>query len=395
MSLVIVSTHPIQYQAPVYRAVQQNFGIPVTVIYGSDFSIKGYKDREFDTTFAWDTDLLSGYASIFLSRIEQGKGSKERDSQGGISKILRSINPQAVMILGYSPCFHQKAFCLAWRAGYPILFRGETTDHAHRRNPLAAWMRDRVLRWMYKRCFRLLYVGRHSYQHYKRLRCPEEKLIFSPYCVDTEPFQCDEEARLCLRGGIRQQLGVDENDRVLLFSGKLSSRKGVELLLEAVKHLPQHIRESVTVMLLGSGKLKSVFQDFAQNPPTVKLHFIGFKNQSELSGYYHAADVLALPSKHSETWGLVVNEALHHGLPAVVSSAVGCAPDLIEPGLTGEIFQTGSMESLKEALQKIFARVGSLQMRQHCRTKIENYTVEKAAEGIAQAYKDAVGSSLK
>lgn len=72
MSLLILSTHPIQYQAPVYRALQTQFDIPTTVIYGSDFSVAGYHDREFGTQFAWDTDLLSGYSAVFLSRVAEG-----------------------------------------------------------------------------------------------------------------------------------------------------------------------------------------------------------------------------------------------------------------------------------------------------------------------------------
>jgi hypothetical protein len=69
MSLAVIETHPVQYHAPVYRELQKTWGIPVTAIYGSDFSVAGYRDREFGATFAWDSDLLSGYSSIFLDRV--------------------------------------------------------------------------------------------------------------------------------------------------------------------------------------------------------------------------------------------------------------------------------------------------------------------------------------
>ena len=70
--LAVIETHPIQYHAPVYRALQRDFGIAVTAIYGSDFSVEGYHDREFGATFAWDTDLLTGYSSTFLARAADG-----------------------------------------------------------------------------------------------------------------------------------------------------------------------------------------------------------------------------------------------------------------------------------------------------------------------------------
>src|SRR5207249_8276448 len=108
------------------------------------------------------------------------------------------------------------------------------------------------------------------------------------------------------------------------------------------------------------------------------------------SRFYHAADLLALPSLHSETWGLVVNEALHHGLPTVVSDAVGCAPDLIDAGETGEIFAAGSVPELTAALLRCCRLTGTRQVRLRCRAKVEGYTIAKAAEGIAAAYEAAV-----
>ena len=116
------------------------------------------------------------------------------------------------------------------------------------------------------------------------------------------------------------------------------------------------------------------------------MRFLGFQNQSQLSPFYHSADALVLPS-HSETWGLVVNEALHHGVPCVVSDAVGSGPDLIEPGVTGEMFEAGSVWGLAAALQRAIGLMGRPEIREACRGKVGEYTVDKAAEGIAAAYR--------
>src|SRR5450631_4008389 len=102
MSLAVISTHPIQYQAPVYRALQTQFGIPTTVIYGSDFSIAGYRDREFGATFAWDTDLLSGYESVFLSTVAHGGAASDGEvTAKGAAAALHKLRPSAVLLLGY------------------------------------------------------------------------------------------------------------------------------------------------------------------------------------------------------------------------------------------------------------------------------------------------------
>jgi glycosyltransferase involved in cell wall biosynthesis len=384
--LAVLETHPVQYHAPVYRALENQFGIPVTAIYGSDFSVVGYRDREFGATFAWDTDLLSGYHAVFLSRSGRGGAkSPERVSARGMGQALAAAAPNAVLVTGYSPRFHQLAFYSAWRSGAPILFRGETTDHARDRSPAKAWIRDRALRWLYGRCAALLYVGQRSHQHLRRLAPAAARLVFSPYCVDASTFECDEAARKRLRAETRQGLEVTEERIVLLYSGKLVSHKGVDLLAHAVASLPASVRERVALVFLGDGEFRPSLEVLARRLGLHKVCFLGFRNQTELSGYYHAADLLVLPS-HSETWGLVVNEALHHGVPCVVSERVGCAPDLVAPAVTGEVSETGSTPSLTAALLRAVALVNRGDVRNACRARVAEYSVERAAQGIAEAY---------
>ena len=385
--LAVIETHPIQYHAPVWRHLQQVCGVPVTAIYGSDFSVAGYRDREFNATFQWDTDLLSGYSPMFLSKVSEGGA---RDDQAvttrGLAVALRRVQPRAVLSVGYSPRFHSDAFRTARRARLPVLFRGETTDHAQQRGVLKRFARDTALRWLYRRCAALLHVGQRSRAHFQRLGFATDDHFFSPYCVDTTPFRTDEAACAGLRGPTRCELGVTDDQLVIAFCGKLSPRKGPDLLLEALRQLPGCDRARCVLLLVGDGEMKEELLARAAVVPSVTVRHVGFKQQRELSAYYHAADLLVLPSRHGETWGLVVNEALHHGVPVVVSEAVGCAPDLIEPGRTGEVCAADSAPALAEALTRAFPLAGEEQVRTQCRRKMEGYTVARAAEGIVTAY---------
>jgi glycosyltransferase involved in cell wall biosynthesis len=387
--LVAIETHPIQYHAPIYRALQQRFGIPVTAIYGSDFSVAGYFDREFRTSFAWDVDLLSGYDSVFLSRVSGKHGQDPAaPSTKGLSAALRKSAPGAVLLQGYMPAFHQAAIYCALRSGRPILFRAETTDEAAKRGWAKTAMRDWALRWAYGKFARLLYVGQNSFRHYRRLGAPESKLVASRYCVDTSVFQTGEDVRDGQRRSLRAELGVPEGNVVLLFSGKLSERKGPDLLIQAVRTLPESIRERTSVVFLGHGELAAELEELSRRQPAVDTRFAGFQNQKSLSGYYHAADLLVLPSRRGETWGLAVNEALHHGVPAVVSRAVGCWRDLVDTGVTGEICEPDSVESLAQALKRAMNLIGRPEIREQCRRRIAAYTIEAAASGIAEAYRE-------
>jgi glycosyltransferase involved in cell wall biosynthesis len=386
MSLVAISTHPIQYHAPVYRVLQQGFGIPVTVIYGSDFSVAGYRDPQFGVSFAWDTDLLSGYTSVFLSRVGEGGASSTREvSARGLGRALRQSSYRAILLTGYCPRFHQSAFLRAKMVGVPLLFRGETTDHNKIRSPFQRLARGLLLRMYYRHYAGLLYVGKRSLEHFRNVGCSPSRLFFSPYCVDTSPFRTDEGDRGNLRESVRRELSIADGRFVVLFSGKLISIKAPELLVRSAKSLPEEVRRRIVVVIVGDGAMRGDLERECQTDPSVDCRFVGFVNQRALSQYYHGADVLVLPSL-GETWGLVVNEALLHGLPCVVSSMVGSAADLVESGLTGEVFESGSSESLAAALHRAMGLIGRDEVRDRCREKVAGYTVEKAAEGIAAAY---------
>jgi glycosyltransferase involved in cell wall biosynthesis len=386
--LAIIESHPVQYHAPVYRALQTDFGIPVTAIYGSDVGVAGYRDAEFGVSLSWDTDLVTGYDTRFLARAT-GHGSPDNARARGAGRLLRKLNPEAVMLVGYGSRFEREALVEAWPTGVPLLFRAETTDHAVTRSGPLALARDAALRVLYRRVARVLYIGRRSLHHYQRLGVPDNKLIFAPYCVDTASFACDEAARVRLRGAARRELGLAETDLALLFAGKISERKGPDVLLRAVKELPESLRSRMCICFLGDGQLKGHMEAVATAAPAVRARFVGFQNQTQLSRYYHATDLLVLPSRRGETWGLVVNEALHHGVPCVVSEAVGCAPDLIRTGVTGHVFETGSCSSLARALSESIALVGNAEARDRCRQHVSRYTVREAAQGIAHGYEDA------
>lgn len=385
MSLVVLETHPVQYHAPVYRAVQKEFGIQVTVIYGSDFSVAGYRDPEFDAEFAWDTDLLSGYSHTFLSRIaDGGAGSADEVKGRGMSRALANARPDVVLLPGYSPAFYRRAALTALRHRLPMMLRAETTDHARTRSPAKRLVRDAYLRGIYAGCDAFLYIGERSRRHYERLGIEADDLFFSPYCVDPAPFSTTEADRGVLHNRTRRALNISDGALVLLFSGKLVARKDPSRIIEAVRALGRPFDE-VTIIFLGDGGLHGDLASAARIDPPVDVRFIGFRNQGELSAYYHAADMLVLPSRRDETWGLVVNEALLHGVPCVVSTAVGCADDLIEPGETGFTFEPENTEALAVAIAAC-ARMSGTAVRAQCRAVVSDYTIQKAAHGIAGAY---------
>ena len=64
--LAILTTHPIQYQVPLWQALARDGRVPFEVWYLTDHGTRRSRDREFGQTFAWDIDTLSGYTHRFL-----------------------------------------------------------------------------------------------------------------------------------------------------------------------------------------------------------------------------------------------------------------------------------------------------------------------------------------
>ncbi len=102
---------------------------------------------------------------------------------------------------------------------------------------------------------------------------------------------------------------------------------------------------------------------------------------------YVAADCLVLPSDAGETWGLVVNEAMCCGLPAIVGDQVGCGPDLVEEGVTGAVYPTGDVDALARLLVACSADVAGLRaMGASARDRVlSRYSVARAVEGTLAA----------
>ena len=103
------------------------------------------------------------------------------------------------------------------------------------------------------------------------------------------------------------------------------------------------------VLVVGSGEQEAAAKQFVHDH-ALPVTFAGFLNQGEIATAYAAADVLVLPSDWGETWGLVVNEAMACGLPAILSNACGCAPESLHRGRTGFLFDPASERELERLL---------------------------------------------
>jgi glycosyltransferase involved in cell wall biosynthesis len=139
---------------------------------------------------------------------------------------------------------------------------------------------------------------------------------------------------------------------------------------------------------VGDGEGKSALYDRARAAPPGRVYFLPFANQSEMPARYLLADIFALPSGGLyETWGLAVNEAMHMGVPCLVSDRVGCQRDLVLDGETGWVFHADDTAHLREKLAAALAMPPAQleKIKRAAATKISDYTYAQTTDGFLRA----------
>lgn len=388
--LYIFESHPVQYHAPVYRALHEKLSREgkgeVHVFYGTDAPLRGHFDPGFARTIAWDEPLLEGYPSTVMKN-ERGtplRGFRSLKGADVFGRILMG-RPHAILLTGLAYEYDWAACLSACALRIPIWMRTETQDHAFERAPVKSWLRRFAYLLAYLPVKKALVIGELNARHYARHGLGSRHHVPSPYCVvdrfkDLSPKDCDS-----IRNELRSVLKIGSNKTVLLFCGKLQPKKNPMLILDALAGLRRRERADYTVLFVGTGELEHSLRVRAQEIQGLQVIFAGFQNQTQLAKWYLAADVLALPSRQmGETWGLVVNEALLAGCRVLVSQHAGCHADFASlPSV--RVFD-GSVEGFVYALRKLPAADSTVGQRDFMR----RYSIEAAAEGIAHAMETAI-----
>lgn len=284
-------------------------------------------DREFGTTFAWDIDLLSGYPHRFLAGAERASpgafwGCRLHEP---LAPLLRKAGATALWLQGWQVAGYWQAARAATAAGVEVWLRGESNDLAI--TPI--WKRP--IKWLALKLLfgwvdRFLTIGAANRRLYRRYGVPDDKLFPAPYAVDNARFARQAEVARRQRDALRRHWGIASDAFCVVFCGKfIAKKRPMDLVRAAALLADGPASPDVHVLFVGAGEREADLRAACAARP--RASFAGFLNQTEISRAYAAADCLVLPSDHTETWGLVVNEALASGLPCIVSDACGCAED--------------------------------------------------------------------
>src|SRR5688500_3190556 len=318
--LAIFTSHPIQYQAPLFRALAASGRVDPRVYFGSRHGADVAVDAGFGTAFRWDVPLLDGYRHSFLPNTARAADvSRFRGVQlSGLDDLLTSDRPDALLVLGWQTLAHVQMIRAAWNVGVPVLVRGESNLQRSPSRGLRGlarrvlWVpaRSRLYTAVFRRVEAFLVIGSRNRDYYRSFGVPDEKMFWAPYGVDNDWFRMREPARALARARVREQLGLSDSASVFTSSAKLIERKRPFDLVDAVARL-RRSGVDAHALFIGDGELRAAVEQRAVHAGIEEAVCVaGFVNQGDLPAWYAASDALVLPSDSRETWGLVVNEAM-------------------------------------------------------------------------------------
>lgn len=386
--LAIITTHPIQYNAPLFKMLSSRGKIAVKVFYTWGQSKNKVFDARFGIERNWDVPLLDGYDYEFINST-----AKNPDSNrffGIINKGLyhRLLNEQfdAVLIYRWSLWSH---FLLMQKSGkQPLLFfRGDS----HLLQKPAGWkllLKKWLLRFVYRKVDVAFATGFYSRDYFLFSGLKPQQVMIAPHAVDNVFFSKDRLIKEAEALQQRRQLGIPDDAVVFLYAGKFYGVKQLHLLINAFKNIQP---SGSYLLLVGNGEEEASLKALAADHP--RILFQPFRNQSAMPVVYRMGDVFVLPSK-SETWGLSINEAMACERPVIVSDQCGCVPDLIVQGETGFIFQSGNAVELQQLLLKFPDRASSQKLGKQAAAYIQQFSLQRIAETIEQSLLQKVAASL-
>lgn len=364
--------------------------IDLKVFYCSSLSVSKSISSDFGTNANWGIPLLDGYKYEFLPSIGPANNvSFWLPWNYGLAARLKQHHIDVLWLHGYARWFHLVAILTANLLGIRVFVRGETTQKSGPKGAGSKITRILFFKILRNLCERFLAIGTQNREYYLHQGIPKNKISMVPYAVDNAFFQ-----KRCLnaklyRSEFRSSLGLTPGRPIILFVGRLISRKRPGDLLDAYIRLsPDGKKEPHPYLLyVGDGKLRSKLEQKSSRMGWKSILYLGFKNQTEMPALYDLCDVLVLPSSN-ETWGLVINEAMNAGRPVIASDHVGCSVDLIHNGRNGFTFKSMDFMDLHRILNKFllssdrWATMGreSLQI-------INSWSFEEDIAGIKHALK--------
>jgi glycosyltransferase involved in cell wall biosynthesis len=357
VKLVCISAWPVPYNTPVLNALAQQLDLHAIYLSGDDRI-----NRFVDT---WGGEPTFDYSFYRSKTFHSEALDLQAQFSMGISRRLAKLRPDAILVRSWKPVMIEP---ILWsrRSGCAAVMWAESTNFS---GLLRGAVSTQMRRILVRRVDTFVSNGSQATAYLRRLGTPAGRIVTSrlPAGVSVTSTSI---VRRAQRKGVR-----------FLYVGRLIPRKRPVELIQSFVTVRREVPDA-TLTLVGGGDLEPDVREAAARVPGV--HYGGVCEGRELAFHYSESDVLVLPALR-EVWGLVVNEALAHGLFVVATDEVGSAYDLLDER-SGMMLPANDLERLAPALIETAKKLDIGDAARHSRAlAVSDCTPERFACDICQA----------
>jgi len=368
--LVVLTEIIAPYRIPVFNALAEREEVDLHVIFLAE------TDNSMRQWRVYADEIRFSYEVVPSWRGRVGKYNILLNHS--VVRALLRARPEVIVCGGYNYLASWQALRWARRNQVQFLLWCESTARDRRgAHTLVESLKESFVRG----CDGFVVPGRSAQEYLQRMGAPVGRVFVAPNAVDISLFATSERKAGEKGSRVRQELGLPS--RYFLFVGRLVKAKGVFDLLDAYSRLAPELRSEVGLVFAGDGPERAGLEALAREVFPGVVHFPGFIHRDELASYYGLAECMVLPT-HSDTWGMVVNEAMACGLPVICTDVAGCAAELVKSN--GRLVEPGNAQQLAETMREI---AGDPDLRRSMSREstnlIQNYSPELCARGIALA----------
>jgi glycosyltransferase involved in cell wall biosynthesis len=362
MPIALVTNYLPPYRLPLYELLAERYGIEV-YCFGGEGDYVPVALRDLDTQLA--------AARFPAHRLKKQRSAA--DLAASHDAVIASTSGRVAL---------PAAFRGARRAGKPFILWASLWRHPRTLAHLGSFV---LMRRLYRYSDAIVTYGSHVSRYVAGYRGSERGVFAAAQAVEPELF-----GRAVPAADIEQfrvGLGIEPDEPIVLFAGRLVPEKGVETLLGAWR--ASNADGHATLCMVGDGPL-------SEKAAALRgVRVTGRIERELLPIAYAAANVLVVPSLRTrrflEPWGLVCNEAMFQATPVIASDAVGAtAGGLVRDGETGVVVPAGNQRALAGALVELIGdRALQQQLGENGRELVAEYSYESAAAAFGDALRAA------
>lgn len=179
----------------------------------------------------------------------------------------------------------------------------------------------------------------------------------------------------------------NKKEKVILYYGRLSEEKGINILIEAKKY----VADDVKLKIIGTGPLKNELKLKIENENIKNIEFLGFKSGEELKDEIRKSLCSIIPSNWCEVFGLTIIESFSMGTP-VIGANIGGITELVDEGVSGYLFDRNNVEDLVKKINKLvnLNNIKYNEMTNNCVAISKKYSSEKYYKELMKVYKEVL-----